>query len=262
MINHNMQYIGYEAKNRIGYITLNRPEKRNALNAELVSELKQSIKLAENDINVKIIVIKASGTAFCTGADLEYLKKLQSFSYEENLKDSVSLTELYKTIYTSEKIFIAQIEGHAIAGGAGLATVCDFVFSVPDAKFGYTEVKIGFVPAIVSFFLIRKIGEAKAKELLLTGKLISAIEAKALYIFNFIEEPDEISERVETFAQNLIQNTSSDSLRITKQLIANIQNSDTDAVLNLAAETNAKSRATNDCKKGIDAFLTKKEIKW
>ena len=257
-----MQFIKYEIKNRIGYITLNRPEKRNALNAELVNELKESIKLAEIEKNVKVIVLKAEGKAFCAGADLEYLQKLQNFSYEENLQDSKNLMELYKMIYSSEKIFIAQVEGHAIAGGAGLATVCDFVFSVPEAKYGYTEVAIGFVPAIVSVFLTRKIGEAKSKELLLTGKIISARDAADMNIFNFIEEKENIQNAVFEFAQNLINKTSADSLRITKQLIATTQSLDYDDALNLAAETNAKSRETDDCKKGISAFLSKKEIKW
>ncbi len=257
-----MQHINYETIKRIGYITLNRPEKRNALNAELVNELKQSIRIAEADINVKIIVIKAKGKAFCAGADLEYLQKLQSFSYDENLEDSNNLMELYEMIYTSEKIFIAQIEGHAIAGGAGLATVCDFIFSVPDAKYAYTEVNIGFVPAIVSVFLTRKIGEAKAKELLLTGKIISATEALEMNIFNFIENKENIQNAVYQFAQQLIKNTSSDSLKITKQLIAKIQSLNYEDALILAAKTNAMSRETNDCKKGIDAFLSKKEIKW
>ena len=123
-----MQYISYTAQDRIGYITLNRPEKRNALNAQLVHELKQAVKLAEDDNNAKVIVLKAEGKAFCAGADLEYLQSLQTNSYEDNLKDSENLAELFKMIYSSKKVFVAQVEGHAIAGGAGLATVCDFIF--------------------------------------------------------------------------------------------------------------------------------------
>ena len=257
-----MQYIEYIVKDRVGYITLNRPEKRNALNAEFVNELKEVINIAEVDNNVKVIVIKANGKAFCAGADLEYLQKLQSYSYEENLYDSKNLMELYKMIYLSKKVFISQVEGHAIAGGAGLATVCDFVFSVPEAKYGYTEVAIGFVPAIVSIFLTRKIGETKSKELLLTSKIISAQEAKDMNIFNFIESKENIQDAVYKFAQNLITKTSTDSLKITKQLISKIQGMNIDQAFELTAKTNAKSRETSDCKKGISAFLSKKEIKW
>ena len=259
---NNMQYIKYETKDRIGFITLNRPEKRNALNAESVEELKIVFRKAEADPKVKIIVLKAEGKAFCAGADLAYLQSLQKNTYDENLADSKNLAELYKLIYTLNKIVIAQVEGHAIAGGAGLATVCDFVFSVPEAKYGYTETKIGFVPAIVSFFLIRKIGETKAKELLLTGQLISAEEAKELNIFNFIEPKNNIEKAVFDFSLNLIKTTSAASLTLTKKLISDIQSSDTEKALNFAAEINALSRNTEDCKKGIAAFLNKEKINW
>jgi len=257
-----MQYIKYETKEKIGYITLNRPEKRNALNAELVDELKTTFKKAEEDKNVKVIVLKAEGKTFCAGADLAYLQSLQKNSFDENLADSKNLADLYKTIYTLNKVVIAQVEGHAIAGGAGLATVCDFVFAVPEAKYGYTEVAIGFVPAIVSFFLIRKIGETKVKELLLTGKLITAEEAQKLNIFNFIEKSEKIEKTVNDFAQNIIKNASGDSLTLTKKIISDIQNFDYNKAMNFAAEINAISRETEDCKKGIAAFLNKEKIEW
>lgn len=257
-----MKYIKYETKDKIGYIILNRPEKRNALNSELAEELKTIFKTAEEDTTVKIIVLKAEGKAFCAGADLKYLQGLQKNSFEENLTDSKNLAELYKTIYTLNKVVIAQVEGHVIAGGAGLATVCDFVFAVPEAKYGYTEVAIGFVPAIVSFFLLRKIGETKAKELLLTGELISAEKAKEIGIFNFIEDSKNIEHAVHDFAQKLIKNASDNSLSLTKKLISDIQNLDYDKALNFAAEINAISRQTEDCKKGITAFLNKEKINW
>lgn len=257
-----MQYIKYETKEKIGYITLNRLEKRNALNAELVDELKTTFKKAEEDSNVKVIVLKAEGKTFCAGADLAYLQSLQKNSFDENLADSKNLADLYKTIYTLNKVVIAQVEGHAIAGGAGLATVCDFVFAVPEAKYGYTEVAIGFVPAIVSFFLIRKIGETKVKELLLTGKLITAEEAQKLNIFNFIEKSEKIEKTVNDFAQNIIKNASGDSLTLTKKIISDIQNFDYNKAMNFAAEINAISRETEDCKKGIAAFLNKEKIDW
>ncbi len=150
-----MEYVNYHYKDRIAYITLNRPNKRNALNFEVVTQLKNHFNKAEEDNNVKVVVLKAEGDVFCAGADLEYLQQLQKNTYEENLKDSTNLMELYRTIYSLKKVVIAQVNGHAIAGGAGLVSVCDFAFSVPDANFGYTEVKIGFIPAIVMVFLLR-----------------------------------------------------------------------------------------------------------
>ncbi len=158
-----MPLIETSVKDRIGYIVLNRPDKRNALSPEMVSELKLAFKKAEDNAAVKVIVLKANGESFCAGADLAYLQDLQKFSYEENLADSRHLKELFLQIYTLRKVVIAQVQGSAMAGGCGLATVCDFVYAVPESKFGYTEVKIGFIPAIVMVFLLRKIGEAGLK---------------------------------------------------------------------------------------------------
>ena len=153
-----MKYIDYTVQNRKAYITLNRPGKRNALSHELVAELKEAFHLAEKEDQAKVVILKANGEAFCSGADLAHLQQLQNFSHEENLADSNHLKELFLQIYSLKKVVIAQVQGHALAGGCGLATVCDFIFAVPEAKFGYTEVKIGFIPAIVMVFLLRKIG--------------------------------------------------------------------------------------------------------
>lgn len=256
-----MQFVNYKSQNRIGYITLNRPEKRNALNHQVVSELKEAFSLASQDDGAKVIVLKANGDAFCAGADLAYLEELQQNSYDENLADSNHLKELFVQIYTLPKVVIAAIQGHAIAGGSGLASVCDFALSVPQAKFGYTEVRIGFIPAIVMVFLLRKIGEQKAKDLLLSGRLISAQEAAEVgMITNVIK--DDLENEVDLFAKELIEKNSAQSMALTKQMIANVQNLSLEEGLKLAVEQNAKARATEDCKKGINAFLKKDSINW
>jgi methylglutaconyl-CoA hydratase len=193
---------------------------------------------------------------------LDYLKQLQANSFEANLKDSNQLKNLFHKIYTHPKIVIAQVEGHAIAGGCGLATVCDFVFSTPESKFGYTEVKIGFIPAIVSIFCIRKIGESQTKQLLFTGDLITAARAKEINLINFITEKDKIEKEVLDFASKLCVSASTQSLALTKQLITNVQHLPLTEALDYAAEMNAHARSTEDCKKGIDAFLNKNQIKW
>ena len=146
-----MSLVLTQIKDRIGHITLNRPEKRNALSPELVEELKQSFTSYSSNDQVKVVVLQANGKAFCAGADLAYLQKLQSFTEEENVADSQSLAELFEKIYTFPKPVIAKVQGHAIAGGCGLASVCDYIISAPEVKYGYTEVRIGFVPAIVSY---------------------------------------------------------------------------------------------------------------
>jgi methylglutaconyl-CoA hydratase len=257
-----MEWIKYAVDDRIGYITLNRPDKRNALSFEMVAELREAFTTAENDPSVKVVILRAEGESFCAGADLGYLQKLQGFSYEENLDDSRHLKSLFLQIYTLKKVVIAQVQGHALAGGCGLATVCDLIYSVPEAKFGYTEVKIGFVPAIVMVFLLRKIGEQKAKQLLLSGELITADEAVGSGLVNKIVPRESLNTFVLEAAQKLIRNNSMQSLELTKRMIADVQSMSLTEALDYAARMNARARATEDCKKGIAGFLDKKPVAW
>lgn len=257
-----MEYLEIAIKDRIGTITLNRPDKRNALNFELIAELKEAFTSMESNDDVKLIVLNARGTAFCAGADLAYLRKLQDFSHEENLKDSAHLKELFLKIYTLKKIVVAQVHGNALAGGCGLALVCDFVFAVPEAMFGYTEVKIGFVPAIVMVFLLRKIGEGNAKQLLLGGELITSSEAFRIGMVNKVVAPEKLEKTVRDFAKKILVENSSQAMATTKQMIAKSQSMSLDEALNFAAEINARARSTDDCKKGIQSFLNKQKIIW
>ena len=257
-----MKLVDYSVKDRIGFITLNRPEKRNALSFELVEELKINFARAEGDDGVKVIVLRANGETFCAGADLSYLQKLQNFSKEENLEDSRLLKDLFYKIYTLNKVVIAQVQGHALAGGCGLATVCDFVYAVPEAKFGYTEVKIGFIPAIVMVFLIRKIGEQKSKHLLLSGELVSAESAVQFGLANKIVNKEKLETAVIDFALRLIKNNSGQSMGLTKRMIGEVQSMKLEDALEYAAEKNAEARASDDCKKGIQAFLNKDDLIW
>jgi len=256
------QYIVSTIADRVCYITLNRPDKRNAFNSNLVSELKAAFREAEGSAKVKVIILRANGDVFSAGADLEYLQQLQKNTFEDNFYDSSSLAELFNIIYRNKKVVIAQVEGHAIAGGCGLATVCDFTFAVPEANLGYTEVKIGFIPAIVSIFLLRKIGEGKARALLLTGKLISSAEAKEMGLINEVVAKEQIADHVTSFALQLCNETSGESLARTKELIAVVQDEKLDIALKYAAEMNAEMRATDECKSGIRSFLNKEKMKW
>jgi methylglutaconyl-CoA hydratase len=257
-----MSLVIYTVQDRVGYIALNRPEKRNALSGDMVTELKAAFARAEEDETVKVIVLKANGEAFCAGADLAYLQQLQQFSLEENLLDSNHLKDLFQQIYQLKKVVIAHVQGHALAGGCGLATICDFVFSTPEAKFGYTEVKIGFIPALVSVFLIRKIGEQKAKQLLLSGDLMQGEEAVRMGLVNYLFAKEELEQRVNSFAQFLIKNNSGQSMALTKQMIGEVQSMPLSEALTHAVELNALARGSADCKKGIAAFLNKEEIGW
>ncbi len=257
-----MKLVNYTVADRIGRITLNRPEKRNALNFEMVSELKAAFATAEADPDAKVIVLSGEGEAFCAGADLSYLQSLQKFSFEENLNDSRHLKDLFVQIYTLRKVVIGQVQGSALAGGFGLATVCDFVFAAPEARFGYTEARIGFVPAIVMVFLLRKIGEQSARRLLLGAEQIQAHEAMALGLLAEIIPRESLSAAVTDFASSLIKNNSGQSMELIKQMISDIQSRPLDDALEYAATMNAKARATEDCRKGIASFLQKKTLLW
>ncbi len=257
-----MEFIKAFDKDKITHITIDRPEKRNALNSHVIKELKEAFTHAEQNPETKVITLKAKGDVFCAGADLEYLKQLQNNNYEENLKDSTELMELFKQIYLCPKPTIAQVQGHAIAGGCGLVSVCDFVFAVPDALFGYTEVRIGFVPAIVMPFLIRKIGTAAAKELMLSGNLIGAEEAMFFKLISHIADEEVLQAEVKEFAITLVNKNSKQSMETTKRLFNELEGKSLDESLKLAAETNAKARETEDFNKGIDSFLKKEKVSW
>lgn len=257
-----MDLIEYSISDRIAAIKINRPDKRNALNPRLVNQLTLCFRKAIADPLVKVIILKAAGEVFSAGADLEYLKQLQQSAFEDNRQDTVALMELFLLIYQSPKLVIAQVEGHAIAGGCGLITVCDLVFSVPEAKFGYTEVKIGFIPALVSCFLIRKLGEGRAKELLLSGDLISANTAHNYGLINFILPADEIDVGVLEYASLRVNTVSANSVSLTKQLLSAAQNLSLEDSLELAVNLNIQARSSEDCKRGISAFLNKEKLNW
>jgi methylglutaconyl-CoA hydratase len=256
------KFVTYHCENRIGFITMIRAEKRNALNPQLVQELKIAFETAEKDETCKVVVLQAQGQVFCSGADWKYLQSLQSFTQQENVADSSSLMQLFNQIYNLEKVVLAKIQGHAIAGGCGLASVCDLSIASDDTKLGYSEVKIGFIPAIVSVFLLRKIGESKTKELLLTGKTVSATEAVSIGLINKAVTSNKLDEVVLEIAEKLCRQASQQSLASTKKLIANLQSMSLEDGLDFAVEENAKARVNEDCKKGIDSFLNKEKINW
>jgi len=252
----------YSVADRIATISINRPEKRNALNPELVKLLTETFLQASDDDEVKVIILKAAGSTFSAGADLAYLQQLQQNTHEENVADSENLKNLFTTIYYLPKIVIAQVEGHAIAGGCGLATVCDIIFAVPEANFGYTEVKLGFVPAIVSCFLMRKTSETIAKRILLTGELFSAEQALAYNLITYVTNKEKIGQKVQQFAVTLCNEASGNALMVTKQLIGQTTNPALEKSLSFAVQINARVRESDDFKKGIAGFISKEKIKW
>jgi methylglutaconyl-CoA hydratase len=252
-----------QVKHQLGFITLNRPEKRNALNPQMIEELSAAFSEMETNDQVKVVILQAKGKAFCAGADLEYIQAMQEFTFEENLEDSHRLKRLFAQIYEFPKVVIAKVQGHALAGGCGLVTVCDFAFADSDALFGYTEVKIGFVPALVSVFLAEQIGHYRAGELLISGERISAKKADEFGLITGHMIGDSLDHWVEhEFAEKLILENSAFSMAETKRLLRLLGKEARDRALEAAAEANARARAHEDCRKGIAAFLNKAKPTW
>ena len=246
----------------VATILLDRPEKRNALNATFVAELQNCFNHLKEDDESKVVVLRSSGDAFCAGADLKYLQQLQSNTYQENLEDSKQLMELFKTIYTFPKVVITMVDGPAIAGGCGLATVADYCFASEESTFGYTESRIGFVPAIVMVFLLRKIGEGRSKEILLSGEVFKAHRAKDLGMINSVLPQTELEAFTNDFARKLIRKSSVQSMARIKKMVSEIPEMNFNDALSYAAEQNAETRETEDCKLGIAGFLNKERITW
>ncbi len=257
-----MELVRYTVEQNVCTITMNRPDKRNALNPEMVAALRDAFTRAEADTQAKVIVLAAEGDAFCAGADLAYLQRMQDFSYDDNLHDSTQLRDLFWQVYSHPKVVIARVQGPAIAGGCGLVTVCDFSFATANASFGYTEVKIGFVPAIVMSFLIRKIGEGRARQLVLAGTVIDAKEAYRMGLINCVSEKKMLTRDAASFAASLIKANSFEAMKTTKQLLAQMQSLTLEASLDLAAAANARARETADCRRGISSFLNKEKVDW
>jgi methylglutaconyl-CoA hydratase len=244
----------------VATITLNRPDKRNAISFELIDDLLRGLKEVETSDAI-VLIMTGAGKAFCSGLDLDNLKALIGRSPEQNLKDSETMVRLFRALYKFPKVTIAAVNGAAIAGGTGLALLCDFTLAVPEAKFGYTEVRIGFVPAIVSTFLLRQVGEKQARDLLLTGRIFSAEEAVRMGLVSEIVTPESLMARARELAALLMENSPA-SLRATKQLLNDHARGELDVQIEAAVRENAAIRTTADFREGIAAFLEKRKPKW
>lgn len=244
----------------VATITLNRPEKRNAISFELIEDLLRALDAVAASQAI-ILILTGAGKAFCSGMDLENLKSLLGRTPEQNVEDSRTMVRLFRSLYEFPKVTIAAVNGPAIAGGTGLALLCDFTLSVPEAKFGYTEVRIGFVPAIVSTFLLRQVGEKQARDLLLTGRVFGADEAVRLGLVNEIVAPDNLLESATALARSLIENSPA-SLRATKQLLSDHAREELNTQIEAAIRENAAIRSTTDFREGISSFLEKRKPVW
>jgi methylglutaconyl-CoA hydratase len=241
-------------------ITLNRPEKRNAITTPMIAEIQTALDELEKT-HVRVVILTGAGPAFCAGMDLDMLRSIAAQSPSENQEDSRRIAKFFRRLWSYSKPLIAAVNGHALAGGCGIATLCDFTLAVPEAKFGYTEVKIGFLPAIVSVFLTRQIGEKRARDLLLTGRLVEAAEAKELGLVNEVVPPELLMSRAHELAELLIA-ASPASVTRAKHLLVSSATASLDHDLERAVLENARMRCTPDFREGLASFLEKRKPIW
>ena len=252
--------LNLEIEDAIATLMLNRPEKRNAISFKMITEILEALDEVEK-VPARVLILTGAANAFCAGMDLQGLKDFRSQSDEEIVADARKIATLFRRLYSFPKPTIAAVNGPAIAGGCGLATVCDFTLAVPEAKFGYTEVRVGFIPAIVSSYVVRQVGEKKARDLLLSGRIFSAAEAKDLGIVNELLENDKLLPRARELARSLAE-MSPVALAHTKRLLLKLSEEDIDRETEMAVEASACVRKTADFKEGLAAFLEKRKPQW
>ncbi|HTY57318.1 MAG TPA: enoyl-CoA hydratase-related protein, partial [Bacteroidota bacterium] len=240
--------VSYECVERRAAITLRRPDKRNALDDVMVQELTLAFTAAARDPAVKVVTLAGEGPAFCAGADLEYLQRIASYDLEAHRADSRRLAALFRLIYELRKPVVAVVHGPALAGGCGLASVCDFIVASKEhARFGYTEVHIGFIPAVVMVFLVKRVGEGRARDLVLRGAVLDAEEAKGAGLATIVVPQKALAGAVESLVGELLTENSAASMALCKEMFAKLHGMNFLDAIDFAANMNAAARMTPDC---------------
>jgi methylglutaconyl-CoA hydratase len=252
--------VQFAVEGDLATITLNRPEKRNAISPEMIDDLLGALDEAERS-PARVVILTGAGSAFCAGMDLEALRNLATQTQEQHVADAERMGNMFYRVYSFPKPLIAAVNGPAIAGGTGLATLADFTLAVPEAKFGYTEARIGFLPAVVSVFLLRQVGEKITRELLLTGKIFDAAEAHRLGLVTEIVATDKLLNAARELGRTLAA-LSSTSLALTKRLILSWSEKEIQRDLAIAIHESAEIRRTADFREGLSAFLEKRKPRW
>jgi methylglutaconyl-CoA hydratase len=256
----NFETLELETNGQLSTITLSRPDKRNAISTQMIAELQAALDEIEKT-HTRVVILTGTGKAFCAGIDLDLLQAIGRQTAAENQEDSRRIAKMFRKIWSYSRPMIAAVNGPALAGGCGIATLCDFTLAVPEAKFGYTEVKIGFLPAIVSVFLTRQVGEKRARDLLLTGRLVEAAEAKELGLVNEIVPAEHLMARAHELADTILA-ASPSSITRAKHLLVSAAAAGVDHDLERAVLESARVRCTPDFKEGLAAFLEKRKPVW
>ena len=250
------QKILYAVTGGVARVTLNRPDKRNALDAEIVAELRRALTEAARDESARVVLLTGAGKDFCSGADLAALQRISEATVMENVADARNLAELFIEMRRHPRPIVAAVRGRALAGGCGLATACDMVVAAESAQFGYPEVNIGFIPAMVMAILRRSLSEKRAFELITTGKIIAAPVAAGIGMINATFPDDEFDAGVEATVAQLAAKSAS-AVMLAKNLLYHMDSMTFETALEAGAQLNAITRMTEDCKRGVERFLKK-----
>ncbi|MBI3653395.1 MAG: enoyl-CoA hydratase/isomerase family protein [Acidobacteria bacterium] len=246
----------YRVENKIARVTLNRPDKRNALDAEIINEIKVALKQAADDETVRVVLISGAGKDFCSGADLAALQKISTATVMENVEDARNLGELFMQMREHPRPILAAVRGRALAGGCGIATACDIVLAAASAQFGYPEVNIGFIPAMVMAILRRSVSEKRAFELITRGDILKAQTAADIGLINRVFADDEFEMKVEEYVGQLAAKSAS-AVSLSKNLLYHMDAMSFATALEAGVQLNAITRLTEDCQRGVERFLKK-----
>jgi methylglutaconyl-CoA hydratase len=252
------QKILYLVEQSIARITLNRPDKRNALNSDIVNELKDAIRASARDETARVVLLTGAGKDFSSGADLAALRRISEASVMENVADARNFAELFIEMRRHPRPIIAAVRGRALAGGCGLATACDIVLAAESAQFGYPEVNIGFIPAMVMAILRRSVSEKRAFELITRGEVITARAAADAGMINQVFSDEGFDEAVEDYIAELAKKSAS-AVSLAKNLLYHMDAMTFESALESGVQLNAITRMTEDCKSGVERFLKKQK---
>lgn len=256
------QYLTFQVTNRVAVITLNRSGQENRLDDHMISELQDAIHAAQISSQAKVILLRAAGPVFCLGYTVSYLKRIPQYSLEQHQAQSSLFAQLLIKLYRSPKVVICQIQGNATAEGAALASVCDLTVVAEDAQIGFPEVRYGQVPALVMPVLLRKLGETKSKELLLTGALISGRKAVAMGLLTHSAPHDQLNNVIQSLTDSLCKGNSFVALQLTKKMIVDIQDFPLENAMTFATKMNAHACSSEDFRRGIKAFENGTSLEW
>jgi methylglutaconyl-CoA hydratase len=253
--------IRIEKSEQVTRVILNRPEVHNAFNAVMINELNDVFSGLAQDDRLRVVILTGDGKSFCAGADLKWMKEIINYSYEQNLKESLNIAELLYKIYSLPKPTIALVNGAAIGGGTGFLSACDMAIAAETAQFGLSEVKIGLVPAAISPFVVRKIGESKAREYFFTGKRITADTAKVIGLVNDVVSRDQLEKKGDDLIE-LLLTSGPDAIACCKELLLKVPQMSIEEAKMFTAEMIAKLRISEEGQEGMAAFLEKRKPKW